>query len=83
MASKSKVQRLAHDISGTSGRAETRTISCASFPKASKKPIAGIIHQLTLRVQVPKNQVLGFGMIVILVSALGKYMIIGYLDPKG
>ena len=39
------------------------------------------IHQqvdgsLNQRVQVPK-----FGVIVILVQVLGKYMIIGYLDP--
>ena len=33
------------------------------------------------RVQVPNNQVLGFGLVVIVVQALGKYMIIGYLDP--
>ena len=37
--------------------------------------------ELTLRVHVPNNQVLGFWVIVIIVQVLGKYMIIGYLDP--
>ena len=36
---------------------------------------------LTQRVQVPNNQVLGFWVMVFIVQALGKYMIIGYLDP--
>ena len=36
---------------------------------------------LTLRVHVPNNWVLGFWVIVIIVQALGKYMIIRYLDP--
>ena len=35
----------------------------------------------TQRVQVPNNLVLGFWVIVIIVQVLGKYMIIGYLDP--
>ena len=34
----------------------------------------------TQRVQVPKNWVLGFWVIVIIVQVLGKYMIIRYLD---
>ena len=38
---------------------------------------------LTQRVQVPNNQVLGFGEIGILVQILGRYMVILYLDPKG
>ena len=36
---------------------------------------------ITLRVQVPKNWVLGIWVIVIIVQVLGKYMIIRYLDP--
>ena len=37
--------------------------------------------QPALRVHVPNNWVLGIWVIVIMVQALGKYMIIGYLDP--
>ena len=37
----------------------------------------------TQRVQVPNNQVLGFGVILTIVQVLGKYMIIRYLDPQG
>ena len=33
------------------------------------------------RVHVPNNLVLGIWVIVIIVLVLGKYMIIGYLDP--
>ena len=36
---------------------------------------------LTQRVHVPNNQVLGIWVPVILVQVLGKYIIIGYLDP--
>ena len=36
---------------------------------------------LTLRVHVPNNQVLGTRVIVLIVQALGKYMIMRYLDP--
>ena len=36
---------------------------------------------ITQRVQVPNNWVLGFWVIVIIVQVLGRYMIIGYLDP--
>ena len=36
---------------------------------------------LTLRVQVPKKKVLGILVIIILVQVLGKYMIVGHLDP--
>ena len=32
---------------------------------------------------MPNNYVLGFAVIVIIVLALGKYMIIRYLDPSG
>ena len=35
----------------------------------------------TVMVQVPSNWVLSFGVMVILVHVLGKYMTIGYLDP--
>ena len=35
----------------------------------------------TLRVHVPNNWVLRVLVIVIVVQVLGKYMIIGYLDP--
>ena len=35
---------------------------------------------VTLRVYVPKNWVLGFWVIVIIVQLLGKYMTIRYLD---
>ena len=35
----------------------------------------------TQRVQVPHSWVLGFGVIVIVVKVLGKYMINRYLDP--
>ena len=38
---------------------------------------------LSQRVQVPNNCVLGFGVIVIRVQVLSKYMIVGYLDPQG
>ena len=38
---------------------------------------------LTQRVQVPNNWVLEFWVIGIVVQALGKYMIIRYLDPQG
>ena len=38
---------------------------------------------VTQRVQVPNNKVLGSRLIVIAVQVLGKYMIIGYLDPLG
>ena len=31
--------------------------------------------------QVPNNQVPGFGVIVIIVQVMGKYMISRYLDP--
>ena len=31
----------------------------------------------------PRNQVLGFWVIVLIVQVLGRYMIIRYLDPKG
>ena len=33
------------------------------------------------RVHVPNNWLLGFWVKVIIVQVLGKYMIIGYLDP--
>ena len=36
---------------------------------------------LTLRVQVPNNQVFGIWVIVSIVQVWGKYMTIGYLDP--
>ena len=36
---------------------------------------------VSLRVHVPNNWVLGILVIVILVQMLGKYMLIGYLDP--
>ena len=39
------------------------------------------IWPISLRVHVPNNQVLGFWVIVIIVQVLGKYIIIGYLDP--
>ena len=39
------------------------------------------IWGLGFRVQVPSNWVLGIWVIVIIVLVLGKYMIIGYLDP--
>ena len=35
------------------------------------------------RVQVPNDEVLGFWVVVLLAQALGKYMIIRYLDPWG
>ena len=35
------------------------------------------------RVHAPNNQLLGFWVIVIMVQALGKHMIIRYLDPQG
>ena len=34
-------------------------------------------------VQIPNDEVLGFGVILILVQAAGQYMIIRYLDPRG
>ena len=37
--------------------------------------------RVTLRVHVPNTWVLGILVIVILVQVLGKYMIIGYMDP--
>ena len=37
--------------------------------------------QTSLRVHVPNDWVLGFWVIVIIVQAMGKYMIIRYLDP--
>ena len=36
---------------------------------------------LGFRVHVPNNLVLGIWVIGIIVQVLGKYMIIGYLDP--
>ena len=39
------------------------------------------IWGLGFRVQVPNNWVFGTWVIVIIVQILGKYMIIGYLDP--
>ena len=38
---------------------------------------------IILRVQVPDNQVLGYWVIVVIVQVLGKYRIVGYLDPEG
>ena len=38
---------------------------------------------VTLRVPVANNWVLGVLVIVIIEQVLGKYMIIGYLDPEG
>ena len=40
-----------------------------------------LLEVLTLRVQVPNNLVLGLWVIVIIIQVLGKYMIIGYMDP--
>ena len=39
--------------------------------------------ELTLRVHVPNTKVLRIWVIVIVVQVLGKYRIIGYLDPWG
>ena len=39
------------------------------------------ISTKTLRVHVPNNQVLGIWVIVIVGQVLGKYVIIGHLDP--
>ena len=39
------------------------------------------IKGLGFRVPAPNNSVLGYWAIVIIVQVLGKYMIIGYLDP--
>ena len=41
----------------------------------------GALRHITQRVQVPNNWVLGIWVIVITLLALGKYMIIRYLDP--
>ena len=41
----------------------------------------GKVAQVTQRVHVPNNWVLGFWVVVIMVQVLGKYMTIGYLDP--
>ena len=38
---------------------------------------------ISQRVHVHNNLVLGIWVIVIIVQVLGKYMIIGYVDPQG
>ena len=38
-------------------------------------------HDVVQRVHVPNNVVLGIRVIAIIVLVLGKYMIIGYLEP--
>ena len=38
---------------------------------------------ITQRVHVPNNLVLGLWVIVIIAQVLGKYMMMGYLDPSG
>ena len=43
----------------------------------------GLYRVFTQKVHVPNNSVLGIWVIVITVQFLGKYMIIGYLDPEG
>ena len=40
-------------------------------------------YKVTLRVHVAKDWVFGALVIGIVVQALGKYIIIGYLDPSG
>ena len=48
----------------------------------NSEPVAIPVHLfLTQRVHVPNNKVLGIWVIGIIVQVLGKYMIIGYLDP--
>ena len=54
------------------------TPPCFNFNLKLKKPNQGKTAE---RVQVRNNWVLGFGVIVIVVQVLGKYMIIRYLDP--
>ena len=43
-------------------------------------PLLGYTY-IPQRVRVPNNWLLGIRVIVIIVQVLGKYMIIGYLDP--
>ena len=43
----------------------------------------GLEQELTLRVHVPNNLVLGIWVIVIIVQVWGKCIIIRYLDPLG
>ena len=64
----------------------TRALLCCVYVEGGspygtcqKIPAAG--GSESQRVHVPNNKVLGFWVIVILVQVLGKYMIIGYLDP--
>ena len=52
------------------------------MPVATKILEVRMGSALTQRVQVPNNEVLGIGVIVMIVQVLGKYMIIRYLDPK-
>ena len=40
-----------------------------------------MLHTVTQRVQVPNIELLGFRVIIIIVQVLGKYMMVGYLDP--
>ena len=42
---------------------------------------SGLGFRVSLRVHVPNTWVVGFWIIAIIVQALGKYMIFGYLDP--
>ena len=39
------------------------------------------LSYLSQKVHVPNNKVLGFWVIAIMIQVLGKYMILGYLDP--
>ena len=41
------------------------------------------VWRLGFGIQVPNNEVLGLGVIVIMIQVSGKYMIIRYLDPQG
>ena len=44
---------------------------------------AEMVFIIAQRIQVPNNEVLGCGVIIIMVQVLGKYMIVRYLDPLG
>ena len=57
--------------------------SAAHSPLPTSEPVSASAKtaQFSLRVQVPNNQVLRYWVIAIIVQALGKYMIIRYLDP--
>ena len=60
----------------------TSRISDREHIKSSLRPLLTMqFRDLSLRVHVPNNWVLGIWVIVVMVQVWGKYTIIGHLDP--